>query len=138
MTHIVFAGADHAIVSPDKFTLGEIAAVERVTGMTFPKLQRRGRMCVCEHDKKLHEHVDAEGVETEDTACTSCACEAHESDLPQTITAAFLWVSVKRGNPSATFSQIEALTPSDLIVDDAPAEVVVPDPTAVVDPQPAA
>jgi hypothetical protein len=103
---IKFKGESYPAIDMARLTPGEADAVERVTGLTLPKITRMGETCVCEHGKKAHEHKDAEGNQTDDTSCADCGCEQHESDLPSRVNTAFMWVGIKRKSPAVTFREV--------------------------------
>jgi hypothetical protein len=100
---IGYNGNTYPLVSQDKMTPGEIDAVERVTGLTLQKIRRMGATCVCDHDVSTHLHKDDDGEQTDDTSCTECSCVQHSGDVPTRVTTAFMWVSVKRGEPTLKY-----------------------------------
>lgn len=103
---IRFQGQDYPAIDMGRLTPGEADAVERVTGMTLNKIKRAGATCVCEHGVKEHTHKDDAGNQTDDTSCTKCECEEHESDLPSRVNTAFIWISIKRKLPSVSYKDV--------------------------------
>lgn len=103
---IRFNGESYPAIDMARLTPGEADAVERVTGLTLNKIKRMGSTCVCEHDVKAHTHKDAAGEQTDDTSCTSCSCDEHESDLPSRVNTAFIWISIKRKSPAVTYREV--------------------------------
>ncbi len=111
---ITFRGVAYPVIPQDKLTPGEIDAVERATDLTFQKIRRMGDLCVCGHGSSAHRHRDDAGEFTDDTACTSCDCASHTSDLPTRISTAFMWVSIRRADPAVKFADVSD-TPADEI-----------------------
>lgn len=107
---VQYNGAVYPILTQDKLTLGEVAAVEKVTGLNLTRIRRMGEKCVCDHGPTDHLRVDPESQQMlPDTSCKICEdCRRHEADLPTQVTAAFIWVSIRRGDPSVKFSDVEA------------------------------
>lgn len=126
---ISFRGQTVDFVPQDKMTPGEVDAVERATDLTFQRIRRLGETCVCGHGLAPHRHKDDAGEFTGDTACTECDCARHISDMPTRISTAYMWVSIKRADPSVKFADV-ANTPQDelTVVDDEP-EAVDANPT---------
>lgn len=122
---VQYNGTTYPILTQDKLTLGEVAAVERVTGLTLTKIRRLGEKCVCGHGVPDHLRIGEDGEKTlQDTSCKVCDdCGRHEADMPTQVTSAFIWVSVKRGDHEVKFSDIEAAEDLfDVPVSDEPAE----------------
>lgn len=126
---IEFNGKTYPLVSNDKMTPGEIDAVERVTGLTFQKIRYMGSMCVCDHNVGAHTHRDEEGRVTDDSSCLAegCPCGAHAADLPTRVSTAFVWVAIKRSEPTTTFEQINSASVDEL-------KISATDEDAAVDP----
>lgn len=112
-----FNGEQFDPIPTDKLTPAEVDAVERVTGMTLPAIRRAGDTCVCGHGSKDHEHKDEQGEQTDDTACTVCSCPEHSADVRMSVNTAFMWVAIKRTQPTVTFAQVQA-TPMVSFTDD--------------------
>lgn len=125
---IQFNGESYPVISQDKMTPGEIDAVERATGLTFQRITRLGQTCVCSHGAGFHRHLDGEGQPSDDTSCSveDCDCEQHEADLPTRVSTAFMWVSIKRGNPAVKYDEVANTPLAELNVT---AEDVASDPT---------
>jgi hypothetical protein len=103
---IKFHGETYPAIDMGRLTPGETDAIERVTGLTLPKIKRMGSTCVCEHDVKAHTHKGDDGEQTDDTSCTSCDCDEHESDLPSRVNTAFMWIAIKRKSPTVAFKEV--------------------------------
>ena len=125
MGSIVWAGEKVPLLDMEKITPAEVDAMERLTGMTFSKMQYRRSICVCEHGERRHINKDAAGdVVEDDTSCSECGCEEFDSDLPQKAAMAPIWLSVKRQHPTVTYDDVAAVPYADLRVED-----TEPDPT---------
>lgn len=101
-----YKGQTFDAVPREKMTPGEIDWVERVTGLTYRKIEFLANHCVCEHQMVAHLHyktVDGESqVDFDDQSCADpdCRCEDFAGDLPSRVNFAFLLVAAKRHDPT--------------------------------------
>lgn len=126
---VTFKGKTVPFVSQDKMTPGEIDAVERVTDLTLQRIRRLGETCVCGHGLDPHRHKDDAGKFTDDTSCASCECDQHVPDLPTRISTAFLWIALRRDDPSVKFADVSNVPQDELIfINDEPVDANPTDP----------
>lgn len=130
MSILKYKGTVIPEVELDKLTTGEADAIERVIGMTIAKLNRVRQRCVCDHQVKLHQHLNVEGeVDESDSSCGvgDCDCDEFESDVSTLVGAALTWVAIKRVLPTTTFAELQASTGDEFeVLDDKEPD---PDPT---------
>lgn len=117
------AGETFEQVDVDRLTLGEAAAIERVTGLTLAEISRKYETCVCAHYTRAHKTTET------DTSCVICGCPEFTSIAPVHIGTALLWVAMKRQQPNLTFAQAEDIEQSEIEF----IEVDEPDPTGATD-----
>ena len=111
MSTVKFRGTEAALVQLEKMAPAEVDAVERVTGLTFRKIQFKSKSCACDHSLDAHMHRDDDGeLDTTKSDCTQdgCGCDEFEPDLPTIVDTALAWVALKRANPTLSFSEVNA------------------------------
>lgn len=110
---ITWQGRSAPVIQQEKMTPGEVGVLERTLAgefgdrtFTFQKLRRMGDSCVCDHNSNAHRHKDADGEFSEDTSCTQCDCDGHEPNVSPLVQVAFMWISLKRVDPSVKWQDV--------------------------------
>lgn len=101
-----FKGETVAQVPVSEMSPGEIDHVEKITGLSYARLERLAKTCVCEHNVARHLHFEGDKP-TDQTNCKDCDCESFASDQPVRATFAYLWIALKRVKPEITFEDVE-------------------------------
>lgn len=106
-TLLKYKGQTYPMLSLERLTPGEAAAVEGVTGMTFQRIRRLMASCVCDHDARTHMHDDDAAEDAaDDSSCNECSCREFEADMPVAVSTALTWMAIKRVDRSVKYAEV--------------------------------
>lgn len=100
---IIFKGTKIPDLSAGSLKPSQVDAVEKVLGMSFPKIQRALELCVCGHGRKAHLTKDGD---LGGCRLTDCDCDQHSPDVPTRLSFAFAWVAIREQFPDLTFDDL--------------------------------
>lgn len=109
-------GETYEQVEQDRLTFAEADAIERATGMTLPEIERKSNTCVCGHQRRKA-HRDEALEDGRDLSCGVCECPEFSPAVPSCVATASLWVSMKRQNPTLTYTAVEAIEQGSITFD---------------------